>query len=229
MRTQLAGTLISSLVSPWAKNTAKMHQIPKLWRQGDNKFVFFSAAKFEVICSTAIYYKFREFVLFSQLTRAIITASTFFFQLEAIVYHTTQNLGWWIHLLKHVILCSQMDSGFSLLPESRVPLITSVVLEGELTCSWQGIVVHLLKCISGELGWETSIGWHTGEYDTCRFLRCLRDVIILRTMDWDDWHNRCIRKKKIEALKVISHQYSTKNENQRTSLTTIRDVSSLAA
>ena len=120
----------------------------------------------------------------------------FFFQLEAIVYHTTQNLGWWIHLLKHVILCSQMDSGFSLLPESRVPLITSVVLEGELTCSWQGIVVHLLKRTSGELGWETSIGWHTGEYDTCRFLRCLRDVIILRTMDWDDWHNRCIRKKK---------------------------------
>lgn len=154
----------------------------------------------------------------------------FFFQLEAIVYHTTQNLGWWIHLLKHVILCSQMDSGFSLLPESRVPLITSVVLEGELTCSWQGIVVHLLKRTSGELGWETSIGWHTGEYDTCRFLRCLRDVIILRTMDWDDWHNRCIRKKKkIEALKVISHQYSTKNENQRTSLTTIRDVSSLTA
>lgn len=35
-------------------------------------------------------------------------------------------------------------------------------------------------------------------------------------------------KKKNEALKVISHQYSTKNENQRTS-STIKEVSSLAA
>ena len=90
-------------------------------------------------------------------------------------------------------------------------------------------MVQLLKCTSGKLGWETGTGWHSGEYDTCGFLRCLRDIIILRTMDWDDWHNRCIRKKKIEALKVVSHQYSTKNENQRTSLTTIREVSSLAA
>ena len=82
MRTQLVDTLISSLVSPWANNTAKMHQIPKLWRQGDNKFVFFSANKFEVICSTVIYYKFREFVLFPQLTRVIITPSTFFFPIR---------------------------------------------------------------------------------------------------------------------------------------------------
>ena len=71
-----------------------MHQIPKLWRQGDNKFVFFSAAKFEVICSTAIYYKFREFVLFSQLTRAIITASTFFFpvRVHCLSHHTEFGL-----------------------------------------------------------------------------------------------------------------------------------------
>ena len=46
--------------------------------------------------------------------------------------------------------------------------------------------------------------------------------------DWDDWHNRCISKK-IEILKVISHQYNTKSENQRTFLTTIKEVSSLAA
>lgn len=145
MRTQLAGTLISSLVSPWAKNTAKMHQIPKLWRQGDNKFVFFSAAKFEVICSIAIYYKFREFVLFPQLTRVIITALTFFLvrvhclSQHRIVYHRIWADGFiFLKILKHVILCSKMDSGFSLLPESRVPLITSVMLEGELTFPGRG-------------------------------------------------------------------------------------------
>lgn len=42
-------------------------------------------------------------------------------------------------------------------------------------------------------------------------------------MDWDDWHNWCIRKKKnIETLEMISHQYNMKHESQRASLATFK-------
>lgn len=113
---------ISSLVSPWADNAAKMHQAPDPWRQGGNKF--FSATKFVVICSIVIDNKSMEFVLCPWLTGVIITACSFsIYSLSSTTAQSCADGFIFLKTLKYVILGSKMVSGFAMTTVSRVPLL----------------------------------------------------------------------------------------------------------